>query len=49
MRLGEDFKLRISLELYLKRLIVGGIEKYTRLDVCSVMKDWTQDIILNLR
>ena len=25
--LGEDFKLRISLELYLKRLIVGGIEK----------------------
>ena len=25
--LGEDFKLRISLELYLKRLIVGGMEK----------------------
>ena len=25
--LNEDFKLRISLELYLKRLIVGGIEK----------------------
>lgn len=25
--LGEDFKLRISLELYLKRLIVGGLEK----------------------
>lgn len=25
--LDEDFKLRISLELYLKRLIVGGIEK----------------------
>lgn len=25
--LNEDFKLRISLELYLKRLIVGGLEK----------------------
>lgn len=25
--LGEEFKLRISLELYLKRLIVGGFEK----------------------
>ncbi len=25
--LGEDVKLRISLELYLKRLIVGGLEK----------------------
>ncbi len=25
--LSEDFKLRISLELYLKRLIVGGLEK----------------------
>ena len=25
--LGEDFNLRISLELYLKRLIVGGLEK----------------------
>ncbi len=25
--LGEEFKLRISLELYLKRLIVGGLEK----------------------
>lgn len=25
--LGEDLKLRISLELYLKRLIVGGMEK----------------------
>ena len=25
--LGEDFKMRISLELYLKRLIVGGIDR----------------------
>ena len=37
--LSEDLKLRISLELYLKRLIVGGLEKeYTRSDVYSVMK-----------
>ena len=28
--LDEDFKLRISLELYLKRLIVGGLEKRLR-------------------
>ena len=27
--LDEDFKLRISLELYLKRLIVGGVDKIT--------------------
>ena len=25
--LDEDVKLRISLELYLKRLIVGGLER----------------------
>lgn len=25
--LDEDMKLRISLELYLKRLIVGGLER----------------------
>ena len=30
MRLNEDLKLRISLELYLKRLIVGGLEKRLR-------------------
>ena len=27
MHLNEDVKLRISLELYLKRLIVGGLER----------------------
>ena len=27
MHLDEDVKLRISLELYLKRLIVGGLER----------------------
>ena len=32
--LNEDVKLRISLELYLKRLIVGGLERvYERLAV----------------
>ena len=30
--LDEDFKLRISLELYLKRLIVGGLEKVYEID-----------------
>ena len=30
--LDEDLKLRISLELYLKRLIVGGLER--------VYEDW---------
>ena len=28
--LDEDVKLRISLELYLKRLIVGGMERVTK-------------------
>ena len=28
--LNEDVKLRISLELYLKRLIVGGLDVYKR-------------------
>ncbi len=46
--LNEDLKLRISLELYLKRLIVGGLRRYTRLVVYSVMKALIQDIILSL-
>ncbi len=28
--LDEDFKLRISLELYLKRLIVGGLIRFMK-------------------
>ncbi len=36
--LNEDLKLRISLELYLKRLIVGGLERFTRSVVYSVMR-----------
>ena len=35
--LGEDFKLRISLELYLKRLIVGGLEKVY--EICRVFRN----------
>ena len=43
--LNEDLKLRISLELYLKRLIVGGTgEVYTRSAVYSVMRVLIQDI-----
>ena len=30
--------MRIAIELHLKRLIVGGLEKYTKLAVYSVMK-----------
>ena len=36
--LDEDVKLRISLELYLKRLIVGGLERVTKSAVYSVMR-----------
>ena len=37
--LNEDVKLRISLELYLKRLIVGGLAS-TRLAACSATRAW---------
>ena len=43
--LNEDLKLRISLELYLKRLIVGGLEKVTRSVVYSVTRVLTPVII----
>ncbi len=46
--LNEDLKLRISLELYLKRLIVGGLRAFTKSDVYSVTKVLTQDTIRNL-
>jgi lysyl-tRNA synthetase class 2 len=32
--LGEDLKLRISLELYLKRLLVGGMERVYEMGKC---------------
>ena len=43
--LNEDVKLRISLELYLKRLIVGGLE---RVYEYSEMRVLIQDITLSL-
>ena len=55
--LNEDFKLRISLELYLKRLIVGGLEKVYEigrvfrnegLDTRHNPEAWTPDTIRNL-
>ena len=46
--LDEDFKLRISLELYLKRLIVGGMERYMKSAEFSVTKAWIPAITPNL-
>ena len=43
--LDEDFKLRISLELYLKRLIVGGLERFMRSGACSATRDLIRGII----
>ena len=41
--LDEDLKLRISLELYLKRLIVGGLEKVYEIGrVLSASRWWTR-------
>ena len=47
--LDEDFKLRISLELYLKRLIVGGLERVYEMAACSGMRDWIPATIRNSR
>ena len=41
--------MRIAIELHLKRLIVGGLEKFTRSDVCSVMKEFLHATTLNLQ
>ena len=35
--LNEDVKLRISLELYLKRLIVGGLERVYELSLIHIL------------
>ena len=37
--IGLDMYLRIAPELYLKRLIVGGLEEFTSWAVCSVMRN----------
>lgn len=46
--LDEDLKLRISLELYLKRLIVGGMERVYEIGRVFRNEELTQGIILNL-
>ena len=40
--------MRIAIELHLKRLIVGGLEKFMKLVVYSVMKVYQHAIILSL-
>ena len=45
--LDIDLFMRIAPELYLKRLIVGGFEKYTRLIETSEMRGSRLSIILN--
>ena len=43
-----ELYMRIAIELHLKRLIVGGLKKYMKSDVYSVMKVFQLVIILNL-
>lgn len=47
--LDIDLYLRIALELHLKRLIVGGMEKFMKSAAFSVMKELILHIIQNLR
>ena len=47
--LNLDLYMRIAPELYLKRLIVGGFEKYTKLIETLEMKVFLQNIILSLQ
>ena len=46
--LNEDLKLRISLELYLKRLIVGGMERVYEIGRVFRNEDWIHVIIQSL-
>ena len=41
--------MRIAIELHLKRLIVGGLEKYMKLVAYSVTKVYQHDITQNLQ
>ena len=45
--LDTTLYLRIANELYLKRLIVGGLTEYMNFQKISGMKVWTGFIILN--
>ena len=45
--LDATLYMRIAIELHLKRLIVGGLEKYMKLVEYSVMKVYQLDITLN--
>ena len=46
--LDATLYMRIAIELHLKRLIVGGLEKFMKLVVYSVMKVYQHAIILSL-
>ena len=46
--LDATLYMRIAIELHLKRLIVGGLEKVYEIDEYSVTKEYQHDIIQNL-
>ena len=47
--LDATLYMRIAIELHLKRLIVGGLEKVYEIGRVFVMKVYLQDITLNLQ
>ena len=47
--LDMELYMRIAIELHLKRLIVGGLEKFMKSVVYSVMRVYQLVITLNLR
>ena len=47
--LDATLYMRIAIELHLKRLIVGGLEKVYEIGRFFVMKVYLQDITLNLQ